>query len=202
MTRLQDRDTATRFLEEWFPSATALLGERVDAAIERFWREYHPDGGQHAVADAEGWMKCLHAELAGASDLPGYCADVVSFEGTRAVLGTSDAAARDATLATERNASLHERSETVDACVPVLGRNVRVERYAFDAPAIVTAIEDCDRLEGLEQPAPCTVLFLRSSVASRPRPMLISEGVAMLVALCVTVPLSFLLLSRGFRARN
>jgi hypothetical protein len=185
MTRRRGGDETGRLLNEWYPCTTLLLGDRANYLIERFCEDEPADACLDTAAEVQRLLTFLQSEIARDASLPEYTEEVAAYEGAIGAIAVSDAARLDALFVAEHNMTLPEfRLGALSAHVPVVGRHVRVERYAFNVPRIVAAIEDCDRLEGVEQPAPCTVLLLKLTSVLRPNTLLISDGVRVLLALC------------------
>jgi hypothetical protein len=181
MSQPQEHNAAAK----WFPCTLLLLGDHAETAVEQFCRESLANTCPDGFSDPERFLKHLQAVIARAPDVPGYTADVAAYEGAIAALATSDEAGREALSVAEHNEVRHEcPAEVLRRLVPVVGGHVRVERYRFNAPGIVAAIEECDRLEGRDQPAQCIVLLLKTPDQPRAHALLISEGVQMLLALC------------------
>jgi hypothetical protein len=181
MPQLRERNVAA----EWFPCTLLLLGDHADAAVEQFFRESLLKTCTGGISDPERLLTHLEAVIAQAPDVPGYTQDVAAYEGAAATLATSDEAGREAQSVAEHNASRQVcPTEVLRRLVPIVGRHVRVERYRFNVPGIIAAIEGCDRLEGRDQPAPCIVLLLKTLDQPRAHALLISEGVQMLLGLC------------------
>lgn len=182
--RRDNRERAFRFLNDWYPCTTLLFGDGIDCVVERFCDET-AEGRVDPAADAACWLRLLRSGIARQHDLLPYTEDVAAYEGAIAALATSNDARRDAAFVSERNATLGELPGAgLHDLVPVVGRHVQVRSYGFDTPAIVTAIEDCDRLEPVAQPTGRTILFVGWPDESRPRSHLISDGVRMLLSLC------------------
>jgi hypothetical protein len=59
-----------------------------------------------------------------------------------------------------------------------------VEHFAYNAPEIVAAIENCDRLDEAGRPAPCTIMLMRAASGPGVRIFAISDGVEMVLGLC------------------
>jgi glycosyltransferase involved in cell wall biosynthesis len=183
-TRQDDRERALDFLKEWYPSTMLLLGDRVDRIVGSFCFE-PARGGVDPAAEAMRWLELVRSEIARARGLLPYAADVAAYEGTIAALAASEDARADAEFVVASNASRDALPDAVRlGLVPVVGRHVRVESYGFNVPAIVTAIEDCDRLEPVDQPTPVTVLFVASRDGDPPRTALVSDGIRLLLFLC------------------
>ena len=184
MTEPRDREAALAFVNKWYPCTCLLLGERSDVALEQFCHETSTGNVEGAV-DVERWLACVHAEVAREQGLPAYTEDVATYEGAIAALTLNDDATVDAATISERNAGVGEIApELHRRLVPVPGGHVRVERFSFNAPGIVMAIEECDRLEGKDEPEPCAVLLLKKSAEARPQVVMVSEAVCSLLALC------------------
>jgi hypothetical protein len=185
MTLTADRESALRYLNEWFPCTVLLVSDGVDNVVERFCLEQPAAPQADRAADPSRWLACLRAEIARADDAPAYAGDIAAYEAAIAALMASDDATADATWTTERNAVLGELPPTaLGRLVPVVGRHARLESFTFNAPAIVEAIQECDRLAGRDQPAPCVVLLRKSPTEPRPLVHIVSDGVRMLLALC------------------
>jgi hypothetical protein len=186
MALTADRESALRYLNEWFPCTAVLLDDRIDNVVDRFCREASAAPDPDGAADSQRWLACVRAELAGADSTPAYAGDVAAYESAIAALMSSDDATADTIWTAERNAVLRELpwSTPLRQLVPVVGRHVRVERYTFNVPAIVAAIEECDRLEGRDQPETCVVLLRKSRTEPRPLMHIVSDGVRLLLALC------------------
>jgi len=168
-----------------FPCTLLLLGDHADTAVEEFCRDSSANIRADGISDTQRLLTHLQAVIARAPDVPGYAEDVAAYEGAIAALAATDAAGDEAPRMVERDAAESARPiEELGRQVPVVGRHVRVERYRFNAPGIVAAIEECDRLEGREQPADCIVLLVKRPGNPRPDTFLVSEGVQMLLALC------------------
>jgi len=180
-----DRDVAARALKESYPCTALLLGDREVEVIERFCTEQPASGQVGAATDAQRWLKFLSSGVARELDLPAYTEDVAAFEEALAELAANDEAGRDAEMVADRNARLQAPGVAeLAGLVPVLGKHVRIERYTFDAPGIVRAIEECDRLEPVEQARPCIVVLMRSVGQARPYTLSINAPVAALLAAC------------------
>ena len=185
MTLTADRESALRDLNEWFPCTVLLISDGVDNVVERFCHERPAAPAADGAADPSRWLACLRAEIARADDAPAYAGDVAAYEAAIAALMASTDATADATWTAARNAVLGELPSTaLGRLVPVVGRHARLESFTFNAPAIVEAIQECDRLEGRDQPAACAVLLRKSPTEPRPLVHIVSDGVRMLLALC------------------
>jgi len=181
MLQLHEHDAAAK----WFPCTLLLLGDHAETAVEQFCRENSANTCPDGISDTERLLVHLQAVIARAPDIPGYAEDVAAYEGAIAALAMSDQPGCEALCTVEQNAVEQKcPMEVLRRLVPVVGGHVRVERYRFNAPGIVEAIEECDRLEGREQPAPCIVLLVKTPDQPRAHSLVVSEGVQMLLALC------------------
>jgi hypothetical protein len=165
-------DPAAR-LREWYPCTLLLLGAAADGAIERF--------GHTRAAD---WLSVVQAEIAMKQGLPEFTRDVAAYEAAVAALASNDGAGNDAVWFTRENVGSPPPSlEAMPAVTPVVGRHVRVEHFAYNAPEIVAAIENCDRLDEAGRPAPCTIMLMRAASGPGVRIFAISDGVEMVLGL-------------------
>jgi hypothetical protein len=160
-----------------------LLGDRIDRAIEKFCADTSP-AGKDVPSAVELWLELIRAEIAREPGLLPYSDDVARHEAAIAALALSKEAQCDAQIAAERSGPLPVADPHGFEPVPRIGRHVRVNGYGFDVPAIVTAIEECDRLEPVDSPTACTVLLVKSPDRPRPIAHSISEGFRLLLALC------------------
>lgn len=184
MTRRRGQaEVAARFLRQCFPCTELLLGENASHAIEKFCDSL----AERCVEQAEPgvWTTFLCSGIARDFDLPPFTEDVAMHEGTIASLAASDDARRDAELFAKRNANISKMAEEKRWLrVPFVGKHVYINHYAYNAPAIVKAIENCDRIGLVAQPSPCTVLLVRSHDQMLPRAILINDSVEALLAAC------------------
>lgn len=182
MTHQQNRETGLRTLNEYFPCTVLLLEDHVRAAVDGFSALPGADTDDGAV---NGWLMYLRSGILDQLGVLPFTEDVACYEGAVAALTLNEDACRDAVWFAERNTKTrgHSAAQALNE-KPVAGRHVRLERFHYNAPAIVRAIETCDRIEPVEGPAPRTVLLVRDPGEQRPRLMLISADMERLLAAC------------------
>lgn len=159
----QDSDAVARVLNEWYPCTTLLLDDHAASAIARFCHEQGASDYSAAATGGQRWLTFICSGIARELDLPAYTEDVAAYEEALAACALSADAHRDAESIAEQNACLPAPGlAEFSALVPVLGRHVRIVHYTHDAPGIVTAIENCDRIAAVQRPGPCTALLWKS----------------------------------------
>ncbi|MDQ3809129.1 MAG: hypothetical protein M3336_02450, partial [Chloroflexota bacterium] len=136
-------------------------------------------------ASAHEWTTLFRSEVRRRRDLPSFAEDVVAYEGAVAELALSQTARRAAQAVAHGNRSLSQvSSNQLRFLAPVLGDNVRIEHYAHNAPAIVSAIQACDRLQPVAARVPTVVLLVLSPDEDEPHPFLINDSVEAVLLAC------------------
>lgn len=180
-----DRDAVARAFAERYRYTTLLLEDRDAEVMERLGGEPRASERLDAVGEARRWLDRLRSGVARELDVPPYIEDMAAYEAALRALAEDEAVEVEAAWVAARNARLPPPGpKAIATLVPVVGKHVRIEHYAFDVPAIVRAIENCDRLEPATRPRACAVALLKMAGQLEPCTLVINSSTEALLAAC------------------
>jgi len=131
------------------------------------------------------WLTSLPPVFTGECALPPFFRDVATYEHAMAKLTVDETALRDCEWVTQRNAAMEVIDlKCLDSRVAVVGKHVRLEHFLYNAPAIVEAIENCDRIEPVEHADAQLVLMARAAGQHRPFAMRVNALIRDLLSAC------------------
>ncbi len=169
-----------------YPCTARLLGNKVSHIVDAFCAAHPPVWTDEPTLVTEAGRLASFFDHGGLRELglPDYAQDLIRFEITLFELSRDPQALADAERFETANRALGSAPGGYSGLVPVVGRHVRVESYAYDAPALLGAIENCDRLDYYATPGSFVVLLVKSSDQRRPKLLRINGDAQTLLAAC------------------
>jgi hypothetical protein len=169
------------------PATARLLGGAVNRAVQPFCAAYPPEPGAEPALQLEArrFAAFLRSDAARPLGLAPYLGEVAAYEAALFEHGGSPAAWRDATAFAAENAARGEvGADAFARLAPARGAHVRLERFAFDAPALAAAAERGEALGAAAGSGACTILFVKAPGRRTPETLRVNDDVSALLGRC------------------